>query len=185
MKKTTYLLIACLVVLLAGGMYYFLKEEAPAPPQTQETGTNTAANAMFVGNSIVEEQNGKRIWELSAEKIEVEPNTNKLKLTNIKGIFYKDDGGTIEVTAPEAIMDTKTRDVVMTGSVKAVSSDGATFTAREARWAGQDRRFFGSGDVRLTRDDTVITGDRIESDANMAKVRVEGNAHVVKGGASN
>lgn len=182
--KKTYLLIACIAVLLAGGLYYLLREDA-APPQTQEAGTGTSANAMFVGNTIVEEEGGKRIWELTAEKIEMEPNSDKVRLTNIKGTFYKKDGGTIVITAPDALTDTKTRDVFLTGNVKAVSNDGATFTAREAHWAGQDRRFFGSGDVRLTRDDTVITGDRMESDENMAKVRVEGNAHVVKGGASN
>lgn len=186
MKKTTYLLVACMVALLAGGLYYFLREEAaPLPRQQQETGTEAAANPLLVGNSIVEEQNGRRIWELSAEKIEMGSETNLLTLTNIKGIFYKDDGGTIEVTAPGAFVDTKTRDVTMTGSVKAVSSDGATFTAAEAHWAGQERHFSGNGNVRITRDDTVITGDRMESDANLEKVRVEGNAHVVKGGASN
>ena len=59
---------------------------------------------------------------------------------------------------------------------------GPAFTAAEARWASQERRLYGSGGIRLTREDAVITGDRIESDDKLAKVKVTGNARAVKGG---
>ena len=170
------------MILLVGGLYYFTKEEPANPLQTaQEAGD---AKPVFIGNSIVEEDNGKRLWELKAERMEVDPQTNAVKMFNLKGIFYKEDGSSIEITAPEANLDTKTKDILMAGNIKAVSSEGATFTAREARWEGKKRILYGTGDVTLTKDDTVITGDQIESDAKMEKVKVEGNARVVKGGAS-
>lgn len=182
MKKRKYLIIACAIILLAGSLYYFMKEEPANPPQAaQEAGDN---KPVFLGNSIVEEDNGKRLWELKADRIEVDPKTKMAKLINLRGIFYKEDGSHIEITAPEAIVDANTKDITMTGSVKAVASDGSTFIAREARWEGKRRYLYGSGGVTLTKDDTVITGDQIESDANMEKVKVQGNARVVKGGAS-
>lgn len=184
MKKSTYLVIACLVAFLVGGVYYFVKEEAPESPKQAQEASEPAAKPFFTGNAIVEEQDGKRLWELTAETIEIDPNTKQARLVNIKGVFYQDKGGKIEITAPGAVMDTKTKDITMTGNVKAVSSDGATFTANEALWKGKDRMLFGTGGVTLTRDDTVIIGDKLESDANMEKVRVQGNARVIKGGAS-
>jgi len=38
--------------------------------------------------------------------------------------------------------------------------------------------------VLLTKDDTIMTGDNIESDADMAKIKVYGHAKIIKGGAS-
>lgn len=182
MKKDTLLAVVIALLLLAGGLYYFLREEPPAaPPQVKETGSDPAANISFVGSSIVEEQNGKRLWELAAGAIEVDPATKLVHFKDLKGVFYQDKGGKIDLTAQEAVMDTKTHDITMQGDIRAVASDGATFSAPQARWAGTDRRFFGSGGITLTRDDTIITGETIETDANIDKVKVQGQARVLKG----
>jgi lipopolysaccharide assembly outer membrane protein LptD (OstA) len=72
----------------------------------------------------------------------------------------------------------------MSVKVQATASDGTTFTANEARWSNTDQKVYGSGNVVLTKDDTVLTGDKIESDSNMEKIKVFGNAKVVKGGVT-
>lgn len=183
MKNKKFVIIACAILLIAGSIYYFIQDN---PAKIEHSAQETAENVpTFIGNSIVEEENGKRLWELKAERIEVDPQTKAVKMFNLKGIFYKDDGGKIEITAPEASMDTKTRDIFMSGGIKALNSDGAAFTAQEAHWEGKRRYLTGTGGVKLTKDDTVITGDRLESDDKMEKVKVEGNAHVVKGGIAN
>lgn len=80
-------------------------------------------------------------------------------------------------------MDSKTKDIVMTGKAQAAASDGTAFTAQEVRWKGQEQRFYGTGNVLLTKENTVMSGDNIESDASMAKVKVYGHAKVIEGGA--
>lgn len=177
-------MIAC-IMIVAGGLYYFLKDEplpSPAPPQ-EPTAQQTDKLA-YTGNSIVEEKDGKRLWELKAETIEIDVNTKNAQLKNLEGTFYQDNGGTIEIKAPEAVLDSKTRDITMSSQVQATSSDGAVFTANEARWSGQERKVYGSGNVVFTKDDTVLTGDTIESDTNLEKVKVSGNAKVIKGGTA-
>ncbi len=182
MKKTTYLVSACTILLLASGLYYFFKEEPLLPKEpVQATNGEQSSTLSYVGNSIIEEKDGKRLWELGAENIEVDINTKNLKLKNIKGVFYQDNGGKIDITAPEAVMDSKTKDIMMTGKVQATSSDGAAFSAEQTRWSAAEQRFYASENVLLTKEDTVMVGDHIESDANMQKIKIYGHAKIVKG----
>jgi LPS export ABC transporter protein LptC len=185
MKKTTGMVIVCILLLLASGLYYFLKDEPlPAAPPAEEPKAQEASTLSYVGNSITEEKDGKRLWELKAETIEIDSNTNNAQMKNVTGTFYQDKGGTIEIKAPEAFLDNKTKDITMPVKMEATSSDGGTFSANEARWSGKEQQFYGSGNIVVTKDDTVITGDKIESDTTMKKVKVYGNAKVIKGGPS-
>lgn len=184
MKKTTYLMIACTLIFLAGGLYYFLRDEPIKPKESiKESIMEQAATLSYIGNKITEEKDGKPLWELGAETIEVDVNTKNMKLKNIKGVFYQENGGKIEIMAPEAVLDSKTKEIVMTGKAQAVASDGATFSAQEVRWTGQQQRFFGKGNVLLTKGKTVMSGDNIESDVSMTKVKIHGHAKVIEGGS--
>lgn len=183
MKKKAGMILACIIILVSG-LYYFLKDEplAQAPPeQPKDQQTSKLA---YVGNSIVEQKDGKTLWELKAEFIEIDVDTKNVQLKNLVGTFYQEKGGKIEITAPEAFVDSKTKNITMSVKVQATASDGTTFTANEARWSSTDQKVYGSGNVVLTKDDTVLTGDKIESDSNMEKIKVFGNAKVVKGGVT-
>ncbi len=184
MKKTIGMVVVC-ILLLASGLYYFLKDEPlPASPPEAEPTAQEASILSYVGNSITEEKEGKRLWELKAETIEIDSNTKNVQMKNVMGTFYQDKGGKIEIKAPIAFLDSKTKDISMPVRMEAVASDGGTFAANEARWSGKEQRFYGSGNIVVTKEDTVITGDKIESDTNMEKVKISGNAKVIKGGSS-
>lgn len=184
MKKTTYLAIACFVLFLAAGLWYFVKDE-PLPPKevpAAETNNSLPANVTFAGSSIVEEHDGKRLWELSAENIEVDAATKQVTLHNLKGIFYQPSGGKIEVAALTGTIDATTKDITMDGQIVATSSDGARLQAAELRYLSQQTRILGSGGVSVTQQDTVLSGDKLESDTTLTKFKISGNAKVLKGG---
>ena len=184
MKKNTYLLSACVIMIVVGCLYYFLKDEPFYQKEAAAPKVEQAATMSYVGNSIIEEKDGKKIWELAAETIEIDVNTKNIMLKNIKGTFYQDNGGKIDITAPAAMMDNNTKDITMTGKVNAKASDGATFVAQETRWLGKEQLFYGTGDVVVTKDDTVMSGDKIESDKNMVKIKVSGHGKIIKGGVT-
>ncbi len=186
MKKSLFILAACTLIIIAAGLYYFAKDEpenAGSPVEQQQK--SAMANLVFSGSSLAEERDGKKVWELSAEKIEMDTNKKQVTLQNIKGTFYDEKGGHVEMIARTGLVDTETRNVTLEGEVKGVSADGAVFLAQVVRWTHQDGRILGSGGIKLTKDDTVITGDNIESDAKMDKVKVLGNARAIKGGSAN
>lgn len=183
MKKSTLVAVASLMLFLAVGIWYFVKEE-PMPPKqpAAEAGSTPSASMTFAGTSLVEERDGKRLWEISAEKIEVDPNTKVLRLHNLKAVFYQSTGEKVEMTARQGSYDSKTRDIMMDGDIVAVAADGSRLTAAQLRYAGQDSRIYGTGGVTVTKADTILTGDKVESDTQMAKVKLSGNAKVIKGG---
>jgi len=184
MKKTTYLMIACSALFLVGGLYYFLRDEPLVPQAPAEVANVEQVSTLsYVGNVILEEKDGKPLWELGAETIEVDVTTKNINMKNIKGTFYQENGGKIHITAPGAVMDSKTKDIAMVGTVQVIASDGTKFTAQETHWSGQQAHFYGSGDVVLTKDDTILTGDNIESDINMVAIKVYGHAKIITGGA--
>ena len=181
MKKNTYILFACILFLLGWGLYYFFRAEAPKTLPSVQPQAEESAKMLYSGNTLVQEKNGKKIWELTAEKIEVDTQSKNVQLKSVKGIFYQDNGGKLELTAPLAAMDNETKDVILQGRVEAIGEEGTSFSAQEIKWLDKEQKIYGTGNIILKKADTVITGDHIESDANIEKVKIQGNAHIQKG----
>ncbi|WP_110954102.1 LPS export ABC transporter periplasmic protein LptC [Anaerosinus massiliensis] len=183
MNKQIIGLILAVCIAVIGVLYWAFSEEIHVPDQDKKV-EEPPVTMSYQGNTLSEEKDGKKIWDLTAETIEIETNTKNAILKNIQGIFYQENGQTVTLTAPQALYDHKTKDITMQGEVMAKSSDGATFQAKTVIWQSQNQIFQGEGNVIVTRDDTVLTGDKIESDAGVVKVKVAGNAHIIKGGVT-
>ena len=181
MNKSVITLFLCTFLAVGGVLYWAFSNQ----PQISVENVDDPANKSlsYAGNTLTEEKDGKKIWELTAETITVDPVTKNITLKNINGVFYQDDGNNIHLTAPTALDDNKTHDITITEKVIATRSDGSNFTASQVLWQNSIQKFTGEGSVKVVKEDTVITGDKLETDAGMNKVKVEGNAHIIKGGA--
>lgn len=184
MNRRTVFVYALAGLLITGGLYYFLREETGAPdaasPQNQPK-----QEVLFEKSALIEEQDGKKLWEISAEAINLDVVAKKVYLTNVKAVFYRDDGSSVNIIAHKGVADTASKEIVLEGEVTAVSStDGASFAAPTVRWAGNIRWFFADGGVKITRDDTVMTGDKLDSDVDMQQMKIRGNAKMVRGGGA-
>ena len=168
----------CIAAVIAGGLYYFLREE-PLTDTRQEAVTTRMA---FSGSKLTEDQDGKRIWELTARVMEVDPKTRWVYLTDLDGVLFRDDGTHITVTAKNAVVDPQTRNLEMSGSINMKASDGPTFAAEKGRYIAKDRKIFATGSIRATKDDYVLTANELETDDKFDKIVVKGKARIVKGG---
>ena len=167
-----------IAAMITGGLYYFLREESLDDTRQENVVTRMA----FSGTKMTEDQDGSRIWELTARVMEVDPKTRWVYMTDLTGVVFRTDGSRIDITAKNAVVDPQTRNIEMSGSINMKASDGPTFTADKGRYAAKDRKIFASGSIRATKDDYVLTANELETDDKFDTIVVKGNARIVKGG---
>jgi len=129
-----------IAAIIAGGLYYFLREET-----LEDTKKESVLSRMaFSGSHLTESQDGKKVWDLTARIMEVDPKTQWVYMTDMKGLVFRSDGTEMVVTGKNAVVDPKTRNMQITGGIEMKASDGPTFRAEEARYIAKDHKIFAS-----------------------------------------
>lgn len=180
MEKNRKLLYFLLIALLVGGAVWVVLTVPPAPDKTDFDKNGTVIS--YDGNEISEEKDGRKIWDLTAEHIDVDVESHKTTMQNLTGHFYAPDGRVTEIKADKGDYDEKSRDVIITGNVDIKNSDGAALSSKELRWQAKEEMLIALGDVRATKDDMRAEGDRMESSDGFNKIKIIGKAHIIKGG---
>ena len=177
-RKNTLLYGLIIVLIICGGLYYFLREET-----LEDTRKESVVSRMaFSGTSMVEEQDGQKLWELTARVMEVDAKTRWVYMTVMVGVLHRKDGTKIDFTAKNGIVDPQTRNIEMSGRIDMKASDGPTFSADMGKYIAKDRKIFASGSIRATKDDAVLTANELETDDRFEYIVVKGNARIIKGG---
>jgi LPS export ABC transporter protein LptC len=179
LKNKNFIVLGLLIAaIVAGGLYYFFREE-PLEEIKQESVVTRMA---FSGSKLTEDQDGKRLWELNARVIEVDPKTRWIYMTDLTGLLFRVDGTQVHISAKNAVVDPQTRNLELIGSITMKGSDGPTFSADKARYVAKDRKIFATGSIRATRDDYVMTANELETDDKFETITIKGNARIIKGG---
>ena len=145
-----------------------------APPATME----------YEGNELIEEVNGVRLWDLTADKMVVDANSQSADLEKMVGHFYQADGRSIEFRADRGVYHYDTHDINIEGNITVETSDGAKLTSERLDWINAEGLLAATDNVVITRDDIRATGDRAESTDGLKKFWLKGHAHITKGAPS-
>ena len=149
--------------------------EKVEPPKTME----------YEGNTISEEINGVKLWELTADKVTVGIETQVADLTNVVGHFYQSDGRSIELHADIGSYSNIDKNVHLQGNVVVTTSEGAKLTSDKLDWLSTEEVLIATDKVRITRDDVQAIGDRAESRDGFKKFTLKGRVHIIKGVENN
>ena len=141
------------------------------PPKTME----------YEGNTIVEEINGVKIWDLTADKLNIGLESRILELNNIVGHFYQQDGSTIELHANFGNYNNETKNVHLEGNIVVTTSQGAKLTSDKLDWISADEMLIATDKVKIYRDDVRATGDSAESKDGFRRFKLKGHVHIIKG----
>lgn len=181
MSKMHKALIAVGVIAFAA-LVVWAVVTVPEAPAVPETPADNGRMMSYDGNEISEEKDGRKIWDLTAEHIDVNIETRDAELTNLQGHFYAPDGRVVEVKAAKGTYLEGTKDIVLTGNVDVKTSDGASLTSDELRWEAQKEILAAVGSAKAIKDDMLATGERIESSDGFNKIKISGKAYLRRGG---
>ena len=135
----------------------------------------------YEGNTLSAEKDGRKQWELRADRISMNVDTQDAEMENIKGQFYEENGRVVTLVAKHGLYRQGTKDIAVDGDVKVTNTDGAELTSQKLTWLAAQEKLVAEVDVRVKKDDMRASGDLIESSDGFNRIKIIGKAHIEKG----
>ena len=180
MTRNKKIAIGIVLVLLAAMCMWTVRS---IPDQLQEGQPLEKRVMTYSGNTISEEKDGRKLWEMTAESMEVDIDTQDADVVNLEARFYTEDGRTIHLTAPKAVYKAKDKFLTAEGGIKGDSTDGMHLKCDKVEWkAGKEElALIGNAELQRDSDALKVAGDRIESQDGFSKFKASGHAHLEEG----
>jgi len=179
MDKKLKILTAVGVILFVCLIIWTVRTTPKAPEPTEKIDPPKVME--YEGNTIVEEKDGVKIWEITTEKVRVDTTTQIAEFDKVSGKFYQEDGKVLELTANNGTYNQKSRDVHVEGDVVVLDGDGGKLTSKNLDFKGAEEILIANEDVKIFKDDMQAFGDRAESRDGFKHFFLKGHARVLKG----
>ncbi|MDR7449242.1 MAG: LPS export ABC transporter periplasmic protein LptC [Armatimonadota bacterium] len=121
---------------------------------------------------------GRLQWELEARGLVVDNERQEVRLEQVTGHFYEQGRRVVTVAAAGGVFDLRSRDVSLTGGVRAHTPTGRRLAAARVHWNAAARRLTATGGVRLVQGGMEVRADRLESDVALRRTRLVGHIRV-------
>lgn len=144
------------------------------PPLTI-TGHGTAGRPVTVTG---QRPGGGRAYQLLAQSYESHSMRSMTQATFQKTqvTFYDKDGTTLKAQAPQARVDDRRKQVILSGGVHAKTSTGLTLVCDQLVYDDATGMLHGTGGVRITGaqggEQQVLTGNEFTSDVKLTRMTV-------------
>lgn len=147
-QRLKWVFLGLLAVVLALAVSYLGKTAPTARPEASSnpTGPTQAESAMQGFRFAQEEKNAS--WNLEARSAEIGDGGRTAKLEDVRIVVRNSDGWEVTATGSWGFVALETKDMEISGGVRAVSSDGYTFTTDQLRWSARKQT--------LTTDEKVV-----------------------------
>ena len=168
-----------IVVFFVALFGYILYDSTPKASEGTQQNTGLVE---FSGAFLEEKKDGKPIWKLAAKKIMMDPVKKKVYLTDFNGVFIDEKGTELTLTAPEGVADQNTKQIILKGEIIGKSSDGTVLKAVNLQFDGMKNIVTATDGFTITKNDTVITGNKLNADVALELITATGNAKISRGG---
>ena len=152
LKKNKISIIAAVVVIAFAVMLYVFMH----PQKTEDPMVSPDKLVEFEGTELEEKKEGQLVWKLTADKIQIDPDTQIMYFTNPKALVIAEDGTQMTITSDKGVVDRV--------------------------YYNMDTRMIKGGKVVMDRNDkTSLKADAFETDSSLTNVKLTGHAQVTKG----
>jgi LPS export ABC transporter protein LptC len=175
--------IAAVFVAILAALIVWAVESVPVPPEQKAVQPANKIMKYTGGNTLSEERDGVKIWEITAETMDMNVETQDAECTNITGKFYQEDGNVVEATAPHGTYEAASKNLKLDGGVQANTTKGAALESSTLKWDAADSVLIADGKAKVSNGDMEASGDRLESSDGFEVFKAIGHAHIMKGKA--
>ncbi len=197
-KFKNYIFIALLVFLFVEVLIIFpahlerqeettttKKKQNGVAESIEETGGKAAEQKMG-GVHLVESQSGQRDWELFAKSAEGSEGLGAWKLTKVRVLFYNREKVEFTVTGDKGTIDSKSKDIEITGNVITKSENGYTFRTPSISYSSKTRLILSPEQVLMQGPSDksgagiYLKGSKMTVSVDQSKMKIEGTVTAKK-----
>ena len=179
MKKSNKKIFLFLIVIAA--FFYWIIEGGDLVPKNDTPQNDKKPSTVVENASFFEDKDGRRVWEITADIMQIDGATTFNTLKGVKGKFFQDDGAFIEIVSKEGTFNPANKEITLSGDVLATYSQGWKLKCQHFLWEPEKELLTASKEVEFTKDGLLVKGDKIESNKTMEKIKVTGNGFIQKG----
>ena len=179
MDKKIKILVGVGIIFFVCLVTWVIRTTPKAPPQKEKIDPPTVME--YEGNTITEEKDGVKLWEMTSDRIKIDSVTQIAEFDKVDGKFYQEDGKVLSVKGNVGTYNQQTKDVHVEGEVVVIDADGAKLTSNNLDWSSKDETITATEDVKIFREDMRATGDFAASDDGFKHFVMKGNVRILKG----
>ena len=188
MLKRKYLWFILILILAMALSFYFIynKGKDVSAVQTKEEIEETEEDIVVDEAPVKIEQGvvvgmkeGKKEWEIEADKISLAEDRKKTIFEKIKkAIIFKDNEPHLNIQLNKCIADMGSKSMELVGDVVIETKEGDILKGDRFYWDSKEETLTSLEPVEIMVKDNKITADRLISDVELSKLELLGNVKV-------
>ena len=170
-------------IVVAGSLIAWLMLGGDKPVNVNlGKGVSAQLNASLKNSVLQREKDGKKLWEFTVAEVINDKAQNMAYLKGIKGKVYRKDGSYLDIVAEKGQAALNKNDFAVEGNVKAVLNTGGELYADKVAYNQAKELITATGHVKLVKEPYTAMGDWAQTTSAFQKLKLKGNAKVMKGG---
>lgn len=161
LKKLLLLLSLSFIILIT---IFLVRNRNKFPKSFDIKIVKTGIDVSIENFHLIEEKEGKKQWELNADKAEIFNSKGITRLRNIRMIFFQESGNELSVSADRGIIQNSNNNVDLMGNIKVTNLDGYKLRTEKLKWISDKKTIRTDGEVEISGVDLKITGKKMTVD---------------------
>ncbi|HEC93659.1 MAG TPA: LPS export ABC transporter periplasmic protein LptC [Candidatus Atribacteria bacterium] len=189
MFKQRYLWIILIIILAIALSFYFIynkgkdggtgKTEEEIEEFEEEDIEINEAPVKIEKGIVVGVKEGRKEWEIEADKISLAEDRKKTIFEKIKkAVIFKDDEPYLNIKLNKCIADMGNKSMELVGDVVIETKEGDILKGDRFYWDSEEETLASLEPVELLINENKITADWLTSDVELNKLELQGNVKV-------
>jgi len=167
-KSLLLILLVSTALILAG---FIFKNFKRLPDSISVDITKDGVDVGIKNFHLVEEEAGRKKWELEAAEAQILESKDMMKLKGFRVTFFQKKAGNVKLTADEGVVTNKRKDMEAFGNVL-VTNGELILASRTLKCESDSKRVTTQDPVEVTGKNFKVTGEGLVSHLDEEKVEI-------------